>query len=98
MSLLVKGGRIIDPHRGLDLIGDLWLQKGIVEGLQEHIDVPPHTRVVDATGLVVCPGFIDIHSHLREPGDQDKETIATGTGAAAKGGFTTVCAMPNCPA
>jgi dihydroorotase len=95
VSLLIKGGRIIDPKEGLDLIGDLWLQEGVVKGLEEHIDVPPQTRVVDATGLVVCPGFIDIHCHLREPGDLDKETIATGTAAAAKGGFTTVCAMPN---
>ena len=95
MSLLIKGGRIIDPHWGLDIIGDLWLQGGLVKGLEEHIDVPSQTRVVDATGLVVCPGFIDIHCHLREPGDRDKETIATGTAAAAKGGFTTVCAMPN---
>jgi dihydroorotase len=95
VSILIKGGRIIDPHGGLDLIGDLWLQEGVVKGLEEYIDVPPQTRVVDATGLVICPGFIDIHCHLREPGDQDKETIATGTAAAAKGGFTTVCAMPN---
>ena len=95
LSLLIKGGRIIDPIGGLDIVGDLWLQDGVVMGLEGHIDVPLQTRVVDATGLVVCPGFIDIHCHLREPGDQDKETIATGTAAAAKGGFTTVCAMPN---
>ena len=95
MSLLIKGGRIIDPNGGLDLIGDLLLQQGKVKGLEEHIDVPSQARVMDATGLVVCPGFIDIHCHLREPGDEDKETIATGTAAAAKGGFTTVCAMPN---
>ena len=95
MSLVIKGGRIIDPFQGLDLIGDLWLQGGVVRGLEEHIDAPLQTRVVDAIALVVCPGFIDIHCHLREPGDQDKETISTGTAAAAKGGFTTVCAMPN---
>ena len=94
MSLLIRGGRIIDPQVGLDFIGDLWLQEGVVKELGEHIGAMP-TRVVDATGLVVCPGFIDIHCHLREPGDQDKETIATGTAAAARGGFTTVCAMPN---
>jgi dihydroorotase len=94
VSLLIRGGRIIDPQIGLDFIGDLWLQEGVVKELGEHIDAMP-TRVVDASGLVVCPGFIDIHCHLREPGDQDKETIATGTAAAARGGFTTVCAMPN---
>ncbi|MDA0988623.1 MAG: dihydroorotase [Chloroflexi bacterium] len=95
MSILIKSGRIIDPHQGLDFISDLWLQDGVVNGLSKHMDVPPQTRVIDAEGLVVCPGFIDIHCHLREPGDEDKETIATGTAAAARGGFTTVCAMPN---
>jgi dihydroorotase len=95
VSLLIKGGRILDPYGGLDLIGDLWLQEGVVKGLDTRIDAPPQTRVVDATGLVVCHGFIDLHCHLREPGDQDKETISTGTAAAARGGFTTVCAMPN---
>jgi dihydroorotase len=95
MSLLIKGGRILDPSRGLDLIGDLLLEEGVVRGLEEHIDVSHQTRVINAEGLVVCPGFIDIHCHLREPGDEHKETIATGTTAAARGGFTTVCAMPN---
>lgn len=95
MSILIKSGRIIDSHQGLDFIGDLWLHDGVVKELESHIDAPPPTRVIDAEGLVVCPGFIDIHCHLREPGDEDKETIATGTAAAARGGFTTVCAMPN---
>jgi dihydroorotase len=95
VSILIKSGRIIDPSQGLDLIGDLWLQNGVVKGLAKYMDVPPETRVVDANGLVVCPGFIDIHCHLREPGDEDKETIATGTAAAARGGFSTVCVMPN---
>jgi dihydroorotase len=95
VSILIKGGRIIDPHQGLDFIGDLWLKNGVVNGLSKHMHVPPQTRVIDAEELVVCPGFIDIHCHLREPGDEDKETIATGTAAAARGGFTTVCAMPN---
>ncbi|MBF8268124.1 MAG: dihydroorotase, partial [Dehalococcoidia bacterium] len=95
MSLLIKGGRILDPSQGLDFVGDLWLQESVVKGLEKHIDAPPRTQVVDATGLVVCPGFIDLHCHLREPGYEEKETIATGTAAAARGGFTTVCAMPN---
>jgi dihydroorotase len=95
VSIFVKGGRIIDPHQGTDYIGDLWLQDGIVQSLDEHMDVPLQAHVIDANGLVVCPGFIDVHCHLREPGDEDKETIATGTAAAARGGFTTVCAMPN---
>ena len=95
MSILIKSGRIIDPYQWLDFIGDLWLQNGVVKGLEKYIDVPQQTQVVDARGLVVCPGFIDIHCHLREPGDQDKETIATGAAAAARGGFSAVCAMPN---
>ncbi|MBI4282181.1 MAG: amidohydrolase family protein, partial [Chloroflexi bacterium] len=95
MSIVIKGGRIIDPQRRIDLVGDLWLQEGVVKGLEKHIDAPSQTRVLDATGLVVCPGFLDLHCHLREPGDENKETIATGTAAAARGGFTTVCAMPN---
>ena len=72
MSILIKSGRIIDPYQGLDFIGDLWLQNGVVKGLEKYIDIPQQTRVVDANGLVVCPGFIDVHCHLREPGDQDK--------------------------
>ena len=95
MSILIKSGRIIDPYQCLDFIGDLWLQNGVVKELEKYIDVPQQTQVVDASGLVICPGFIDIHCHLREPGDQDKETIATGAAAAARGGFSTVCAMPN---
>ncbi len=95
MSIFIKGGRIIDPRQGLDFIGDLWIQEGVVKNLDKHIDIPLQSHVIDANGLVVCPGFIDVHCHLREPGDEDKETIATGTAAAARGGFTTVCAMPN---
>ena len=95
MSLLIKGGRILDPAQGLDFIGDLWLEEGTVRGLEGHIDAPSQAQTIDARGMVVCPGFIDLHCHLREPGNEDKETIVTGTAAAARGGFTTVCAMPN---
>ena len=95
MSLIIKGGRIIDPDRGVDLVGDLWVEGGVVKALEERLEAPPQARVIDATGLVVCHGFIDVHCHLREPGDDDKETIESGTAAAARGGFTTVCAMPN---
>ena len=93
--LLIKGGRLIDPSQGIDGIADLLVEDGVVSGMAQHIDAPEHAEVIDATGMVVCPGFIDVHCHLREPGFEDKETIATGTLAAARGGFTTVCAMPN---
>ena len=95
MSLLIRGGRIVDPLQGFDFIGDLFIQDKRIAGLERSIDAPSGTQEIDAAGLVVCPGFIDLHCHLREPDPEDKETIATGTAAAAKGGFTTVCAMPN---
>ena len=95
MSLLIRGGRIIDPVQGLDFIGDLFIENGRSARLERAIDPPAGARTLDAAGLVVCPGFIDLHCHLREPDPEDKETIATGTAAAARGGFTTVCAMPN---
>ena len=95
--LLIHGGRIIDPSRSIDAIGDLVVRDGVIEacGMIPADDVPQECDSMDARGLVVCPGFIDIHCHLREPGYEHKETIATGTRAAARGGFTTVCAMPN---
>ena len=93
--LLIKGGRLIDPSQGIDGIADLLVEDGVVSGMAQHIDPPEHAEVIDATGMIVSPGFIDVHCHLREPGFEDQETIATGTLAAARGGFTTVCAMPN---
>ena len=93
--VLVKGGRIVDPAQGMDERGDLLIRDGVVAVIQTEIASPDGARVIDAAGLVVCPGFIDLHCHLREPGFEYKETIATGTRAAARGGFTTVCAMPN---
>ena len=93
--LLIKGGRLIDPSQAIDGIHDLLIKDGGVSGIAQHIDPPEHAEVIDATGMIVSPGFIDVHCHLREPGFEDKETIATGTLAAARGGFTTVCAMPN---
>jgi len=94
ISLLISGGRIIDPSRGTDQVGDLLVAEGkIVE--MGVTSIPSNAQHLDATGLVICPGFIDLHCHLREPGFEDKETIATGTKAAATGGFTTVCCMAN---
>jgi len=92
--LLVKGGRVVDPSQGIDRALDVLLADGKVEKLGKQL-AARGASVIDADGLVVCPGFIDIHTHLREPGREDKETIASGTRAAAAGGFTAVCAMPN---
>ena len=93
--ILIKGGRIIDPSQGTDQVADLLIQDGVVRGVDQDITPPDKAQEIDATGLVVTPGFIDLHCHLREPGFEYKETIATGTMAAARGGFTTLCAMPN---
>jgi dihydroorotase len=93
--ILISGARIIDPSQGIDRVGDLLLDGGTVAGIEPHIAAPNGATVIDATGMVACPGFVDLHCHLREPGFEYKETIATGTAAAARGGFTTVCAMPN---
>ncbi|MFW6102263.1 MAG: dihydroorotase [Chloroflexota bacterium] len=102
MSLLIHGGRIIDPSQGIDQIGDLLIAEGKIMQIGGTVTPRPALSVIlskaknlDASGLVVCPGFIDLHCHLREPGFEDKETIATGTKAAAIGGFATVCCMAN---
>jgi dihydroorotase len=92
--LLLKGGRVIDPAQGLDATLDVMIAEATIEEVGPRVQ-PRGAQVLDVKGLVVCPGFIDIHTHLREPGREDKETIATGTRAAAAGGFTAVCAMPN---
>jgi dihydroorotase len=91
--LLLKGGRLVDPSRSFDGAADLLLVDGTVAEVGRV--AARGASVIDVSGLVVCPGFIDLHTHLREPGREDKETIATGTRAAAAGGFTAVCAMPN---
>jgi dihydroorotase len=94
--LLIRGGRIVDPSQQIDLIGDLLIRNGKVAQLGAGGGAPPAgCPVLEAQGLVVCPGFVDLHCHLRQPGFEEKETIATGTRAAARGGFTTVCCMPN---
>jgi dihydroorotase len=94
--LLIRGGRVIDPASGLDAPRDVLLRDGKIAAIEIPGQIKsPGAEVFNAKGLVVAPGLIDIHVHLREPGQGYKETIATGTAAAAAGGFTTVCAMPN---
>ena len=93
--LLIRGGRVIDPSQSIDAIRDVLVVDGVVAEVGDGIDPPEGVREIDAGGLVVTPGLIDVHVHLREPGGEHKETIATGAKAAAAGGFTAVCAMPN---
>lgn len=93
-SLLLKGGRVVDPSQSMDAKHDVLLVKGKVASIGPDLEAES-ARVVDCTGLVVTPGLIDVHVHLREPGEEHKETIATGAASAAAGGFTAVCAMPN---
>lgn len=95
MRLLLRGGRVIDPSQQLDARRDLLIEDGRVAGLDAAIEAHGAVDVFDATGLVVCPGLIDIHVHLREPGFEYKETVATGVAAAAAGGFTAVACMAN---
>jgi dihydroorotase len=95
VTLLLRGGRVVDPSQELDDVRDLLLVDGAVARLAPEVDAPEDARVLDCSGLVVSPGLIDVHVHLREPGEEHKETIASGARAAAAGGFTAVCAMPN---
>jgi dihydroorotase len=95
MSLLIKNGRVIDPAASVDAVQDVLLKGDRIERVGKNLAVPDSTAVLDATGKIVCPGFIDLHVHLREPGQEYKETVETGARAAVAGGFTAVCAMPN---
>ena len=95
LNILIKGGRILDPSQGIDMTGDLLIRDSLISEISKDINPTQGSHLVEAHGLIVCPGFIDIHCHLREPGEEHKETIATASLAAAKGGFTTLCAMPN---
>ena len=94
-AVALVGGRLIDPMQGLDEQLDLLVVDGRVARVGHGLDVPEGGRVVDASGTVVAPGLIDLHVHLREPGGEHKETIASGARAAVAGGFTAICAMPN---
>lgn len=93
--LLLRGGRVIDPTSDLDGEHDVLLANGRVEAIGNDIGTPDDAEVRDVGGRIVCPGLVDVHVHLREPGQEHKETIASGARAALAGGFTAVCAMPN---
>jgi dihydroorotase len=96
MDLVVKNGRLIDPERKIDTVGNVIIRGGKIQSIGGASgDTAPDLPVFDATGLIVAPGFLDIHVHLREPGTEEAETIATGGNAAVAGGFTAVAAMPN---
>src|SRR5438477_2667526 len=94
-SLLLKGGRVIDPSRGFDQVADVLIQDGKIAAVGPGLGTPDGAEVRDVRNKVVAAGLVDVHVHLREPGNEDVETIASGARAAAAGGFTTVCAMPN---
>lgn len=94
-SLLFKNGRLLDPKNNLDTVTDLLVSDGKICEIDRFETEPDNVKIFDATGLIISPGFVDVHCHLREPGQEYKETIETGTAAAAAGGFTTICAMPN---
>src|SRR6266508_1293166 len=95
MSLLIKNGRVVDPANSMDAEQDVLISGARIERIGPDLPLAADTTILDASGKIVCPGFIDLHVHLREPGQEYKETVATGTRAAAAGGFTAVCAMAN---
>ena len=96
MKRLLKGGHLVDPAQGIDGVRDVLLEGDVVVAVGQDLPIGPGVDVIDVpAGFVVCPGFVDMHVHLREPGQEHKETIASGTAAAAAGGFTAVACMPN---
>ena len=94
-SLLLTGGRVVDPANGIDAIADVLLLDGKISAVGENLPAPAGVEKFDVRGKIVAPGLIDLHVHLREPGQTAKESIATGTVAAARGGFTSIVCMPN---
>jgi dihydroorotase len=94
-TLFIEGGRVIDPASGVDGVRTVVVRDGKIAEVAERLERPRDARALDARGKWVTPGFVDLHVHLREPGQEYKETVATGARAAVAGGFTTICAMPN---
>lgn len=95
MKLILKGGRVIDPSQNMDATADILIENGKIAACGADLQVPADTEIIDAKGLIVTPGLIDMHVHLREPGQEYKETVATGAAAAVAGGFSSVACMPN---
>jgi len=95
MDILIKNGYVVEPANGLEGIYEVLVHQGLISRVGKRIKAGSSCRIVDARGMYVLPGLIDMHCHLREPGREDEETIATGSLAAARGGFTTICCMPN---
>src|SRR2546425_10445406 len=93
--LLLQGGRVVDPSRDLDETADVLIQDGRIAAVGPGLGAPAGATVRDVRGTVVAPGLVDVHVHLREPGNEDEETIATGARAAAAGGVTAGCALPH---
>src|SRR2546421_174314 len=93
-TLRISNGRVLDPSQGIDVVTDLWIRGEQIVGLGPQPQLHA-VRTLDATGKLVCPGLIDMHVHLREPGREEDETIASGTAAALAGGITSVACMPN---
>ena len=93
-NIVLRGARVLDPAEGIDATRDVRIDNGVIAAMGETVDANAH-RVVDATGLVLAPAFVDPHVHLRTPGREDEETIASGTAAAAAGGYCAILAMPN---
>src|SRR5436305_2874893 len=94
MPIVIKNGRVIDPASQTDRIADVLIVDGRIAGVAPNLS-SPKAEVIDAAGMIVAPGFLDIHVHLREPGFEHAETIESGSRAAAAGGFTSICCMPN---
>src|ERR1035438_5869278 len=94
-SLLLTGGRVVDPANRFDSPADVVIIDGKISAVGKNLSAPKGIEQFDARGKIVCPGLIDLHVHLREPGQTAKENLATGTAAAARGGFTSVVCMPN---
>ena len=94
MAIVIKNGRVIDPASNTDRVADVLIVDGRIAGVAPNLS-SPKAEVFDATGMIVAPGFIDMHVHLREPGFEHAETIESGSRAAAAGGFTSICCMPN---
>lgn len=93
-SILVKNGRLIDPKTKFDRVVDIFIEGNKIKKIERNIKIED-TKIIDANGMIVCPGFIDLHCHLRDPGRPDEETIESGAKAAVAGGYTTICCMPN---